>query len=63
MEMEKLNEMLQLKDKNNESEQKQVVLAPNSMKDNEEQLVSIQKPSELEKLNKHPSNENLQLLK
>lgn len=58
--MEKLNEMLQFKDKKIESEQKQVVLERNSMKDNEEQ-VSLQKPSKLEKLNKHPSNENLQL--
>jgi len=62
MAIEQLNETIQIKDKEIESEQKQVVSALNSMKHYEDQLLSLQKTLELEKLNKHKSEENLQLL-
>ncbi|XP_026819023.1 putative leucine-rich repeat-containing protein DDB_G0290503 [Rhopalosiphum maidis] len=62
MEIEKLNETIQNKDKKIESEQKQVVSASNSKKDYEEPLLNHQKPLELEKLNKHSSAENFQLI-
>ncbi|XP_025203358.1 uncharacterized protein PFB0765w-like [Melanaphis sacchari] len=61
-EIEKLNETIQLKDKKIESEQKLVVSVRNSMKDYEEKLQSLQKPPELEKINKHSSDGNIQLL-
>lgn len=62
MAIEQLNETIQIKDKKIESEQKQVVSALNSMKHYEDQLLSLQKKLELEQLNKHKSEENLQLL-
>jgi len=43
------------------SEQKQILFARNSMKDNEDQLFSLQK-TEVEKFNGHKSETNLQLL-
>eukprot|EP00102_Acyrthosiphon_pisum_P018106 XP_008189746.1 PREDICTED: cytadherence high molecular weight protein 2-like isoform X2 [Acyrthosiphon pisum] len=61
MAIEQLNETIQIKDKKIESEQKQVVSALNSMKYYEDQL-SLQKKLELEQLNKHKSDENVQLV-
>jgi len=62
MTIEQLNETIQIKDKKIESEQKQVVSALNSIQYYEDQLLSLQKKLELEQLNKHKSDENLQLL-
>ncbi|XP_060856534.1 coiled-coil domain-containing protein 18-like [Metopolophium dirhodum] len=62
MAIEQLNETIQIKDKEIESEQKKVASALNSMKYYEDQLLSLQKKLELEQLNKHKSDENLQLL-
>jgi len=62
MAMEQLNETIEIKDKKIESEQKQVVSARNRMKDYEDQLLSLQKKLELEQLNKHKSDENIQLV-
>lgn len=62
MTLEKLNETIKIKDKKIESEQKQILFTRNSMKDNEDQLLNLQK-TELEKFNGHKSDQNLQLLK
>lgn len=60
--MERLNKTIQIMNKKIESEQKQVVFARNSIKDYEDKLLSLQKKLEFEQLNKHKSDENLQLL-
>jgi len=62
MALEQLNETIQIKDKKIESEQKLVISARNSIKAYEDQLLNLQKKLELEKFNKHKSEQNLQLL-
>jgi len=61
MALEQLNEIIKNKDKKIEYEQKQIPFACNNMKDNQDQLISLQK-TELEKFNEHKPDKNFQLL-